>query len=243
MSKIVSLNSDKHSKLAVIASKRHSSAVNQHLMPLVPSEFGRAASCFPIVLTKNADTGQFVFSAMMGFQPGENLFVQEGRWDAPYEPLQIQRQPFFVGDDAGNKVICFDSESAALSDDAGEALFDSASLPSSYLETVQQILNQLISGEAQASEMLSELNNMQLITPFSLDIEFNDGSKQTVQGAYMVDEKKMSELDDQMVLRLYRSGVLALVQTLQNSMHQLPNLIARKNTMLETAKGWFEKPA
>jgi len=240
MSNIVSLNFDKHSTLKVLASRRHSTVVNQNLMPLVPSEFGRASTCFPIVVTKNADTGQFTFSAMMGFQAGENLFVREGCWDAAYEPLQIQRQPFFVGDDDGNKVICFDSDSAALSEDDGELLFKSASQPSEYLETVQQILQELMNGEVQSAELIAQLSDLELLTSVSLDIEFSDGSKQTVQGAYMIDGDKLAQLDDQTVLRLYRSGAIALVHNLQSSIHQLPNLIARKNKMLDTAKSWFE---
>lgn len=239
MSSIVSLNSDKHSHLQVQANLRHSSAVNQHLMPLVPSEFGRASSCFPIIVTKNEETGQFTFSAMMGFQPGENLFVREGQWDADYEPLQMQRQPFFVGDDGDSKVVCFDSESVALSSDVGEPLFNSASQPSDYLQTVQQILNELMTGETESKELVNQLSDLELLTPFSLDIEFNNGSKQAVKGAYMIDENKMAELNDQTVLRLYRSGVVDLIHKLQNSMHQLPNLIARKNKMLDTAKSWF----
>ncbi len=241
MSNIVSLNFDHHSTLQVQANLRHSSAINQHLMPLVPSEFGRASSCFPIVIVKSEDTGQFTFSAMMGFGPGENLFVREGLWDADYEPLQIQRQPFFVGDDNGNRVVCFDSDSAALSSDVGEPLFTSSSQPSDYLETVQQILNELVNGEQESRELASQLLDLDLLTPFSIDIEFNDASKQSVQGAYMLNESKMAELDDQTVLTLHRSGAMGLIHTLRCSMHQIPNLIARKNRMLEVAKSWFER--
>ena len=91
-----------------------------------------------------------------------------------------------------------------------------------------------------SEELLTQLSNLELLTPFSIDIEFNDKTKQTVQGAYMIDEKKMTELDDETVLRLYRSGVITQIHNLQSSMHQLPNLIARKNRMLDTAKSWFE---
>jgi hypothetical protein len=240
MNNIVSLNFEKHSQLQVQASLRYSSAINQHLMPLIPNEFGRASTCFPIVVTKNAETGQFLFSAMMGFQPGENLFVRENLWDADYEPLQIQRQPFFVGNDGDSNVICFDSESPTLNTEGGELLFDSASQPTDYLQTVQHILNELMNGQQASEKLVTQLTNLDLLTPFSIDIEFNDGTKQTVQGAYMIDEKKMAELDDETVLSLYRSGVITLIHNLQNSMHQLPNLIARKNRMLETAKSWFE---
>jgi len=239
MSNIVALNFDKHSHLKVRAEQRHSSAVNQHLMPLIPSEFGRAGTCFPIIVTKNMETGQFTFSAMIGFQSGENLFVREGSWDAGYEPLQMQRQPFFVGEDGGEKVICFDSDNVALSASEGEPLFNATSQPSDYLETVQSILNELINGESESARLMAQLTSLELLTPFSLDIEFNDGSKQTVQGAYMIDDSKLAQLDDQTVLRLYRSGTIALMHNLQTSMHQLPNLIARKNKMLDIAQSWF----
>jgi len=239
MSNIVSLNVDKHSHLKVQASLRHSNSIKQHLMPLVPSEFGRASTYFPIIVTKNEETGRFMFSAMLGFQPGENLFVREGQWDADYEPLQIQRQPFFVGDDGDSKLLCFDSESIVLNSGEGEPLFSSTSEPSKYLQTVQHILSELMSGESASLVLLETLVEFELLTPFSLDIEFNDKSKQTGQGAYMIDERKMLELDDETLLQLYRSGVIRHIHNLQNSMHQLPNLIARKNRMLDTAKSWF----
>lgn len=240
MSNIVSLNFDKHSHLKVQSALRHSSAINQHLMPVVPSEFGRVASCFPIVLTKNADTGQFVFSAMMGFEPGENLFVKQGVWDAGYEPLHIQRQPFFVGGDGDDRVLCFDAENAALSPENGEPLFTADSQPSDYLQTVQHILQQLIAGEDASAALIAALRTAELLTSFAFDIEFKDGSQQCLSGAYTIDEQKLAELDDPTIVSLQRSGHLALIHCLQGSMHQLPNLIVRKNVMLENAKSWFQ---
>ena len=47
-------------------------------MPVVVSEFPLLAVHYPILLSKDADTGAFYCGAMLGFDAGENLFLAEG---------------------------------------------------------------------------------------------------------------------------------------------------------------------
>ena len=51
---------------------------------------------YPILFSKDAQTGQFYCGAMLGFDEGENLFLEEWREREFYRPLNLQRGPFFA---------------------------------------------------------------------------------------------------------------------------------------------------
>ncbi len=52
-----------------------------HFVQVVVSEFAAAAACCPVLLTKDATTGDFYAGAMLGFKPGECLLpTTRGPW-------------------------------------------------------------------------------------------------------------------------------------------------------------------
>ena len=51
---------------------------------------------YPIFFSKDAETGQFYCGAMLGFDAGENLFLDEHRSGSMYRPLNLQRGPFLT---------------------------------------------------------------------------------------------------------------------------------------------------
>ena len=78
---------------------------------------------YPIVITKNADSGKFVCVCVFGFEQGENLFWKEGHWDGVYTPLNIARQPFFIGDDTSDTShhfsVCIDVDHDSFNEKNG----------------------------------------------------------------------------------------------------------------------------
>jgi len=64
---------------------------------VVPSEFRRVQNSFPILFRRDLESNLFSALALMGFEQGENLFFDEGRWDAPDRPLVLSIQPFLIG--------------------------------------------------------------------------------------------------------------------------------------------------
>ena len=63
----------------------------------VVSEFRKAAVQYPIVFAKNPETGRFAPYVLTGLAPEENLFWSGTELDAAYVPLNVRRQPFYVG--------------------------------------------------------------------------------------------------------------------------------------------------
>lgn len=135
MAQLMAIDNHHHKNLVVDPAKAELHGAELHLIPVVVGEFINLAVQYPIVLTKNGDTGEFMSVAMLGFQAHENLFWQDGQWQGIYLPLQIQRQPFFIANseadkssspksdsinepNAGEKeyIVCIDLESPMLTD-------------------------------------------------------------------------------------------------------------------------------
>ena len=96
MSNIVLLDSQSHRKLRVHAQPAAHYGDDQRFVAVVVNEFHALAMHYPILFSKDADTGQFYCGAMMGFDAGENLFLDEHRTLGLYRPLNLQRGPFLT---------------------------------------------------------------------------------------------------------------------------------------------------
>jgi hypothetical protein len=193
-----------------------------------------------LVLAKNGQTGQFVLAALTGFAPNENLLMQQGRWQGLYLPLQIQRQPFFVGKatpDADDYVVCIDMESPATGQNqplpaGAELLFLADGRETDFYRQAKQRLVQLLQGEQQRDALIEMLLQYQLLQPMSLDITFADQSTTRLNGLYSIDSDKLAALMPEQVVQLHQQGHLAAIYAILGSAAQIYGLIARKNQQL-----------
>ncbi|MFT4928024.1 MAG: hypothetical protein ACI8WB_004139 [Phenylobacterium sp.] len=245
MANLVALDNKRHLTTRVNPDKAELHGAGLHLVPVVLSEFTALALQYPIVLSKNEQSGQFVFSAMLGFESGENLFWQHEQWQGLYLPLQIRRQPFFVDSPAaqlGNNsntaeyIVCMDIDSPTICEStqaqAGVALFDENGQDSEYLHQAKANLSELLSGEAQNQLLLDKLEALDLLQAMSLEITFADQTSRQLKGLYTVDQQKLANLTDQQHLNLYHAGLLPAIYTFISSQGQIHALIDLKNKRL-----------
>ena len=131
--RLVELSRSEHGGLRIRADLAEASAATQHPVPIVASEFRKAAVQYPIVFAKNPETGRFGAYVLNGLGVEENLFWSGTELDVAYVPLNVRRQPFYVGTNDvpplgvpslaarspdGSNVLCIDLDSPCL-DDAG----------------------------------------------------------------------------------------------------------------------------
>lgn len=255
MTKLVALNKQAHRLLKVDTQKVEAEGADLNMVPVVLSEFRKLIVHYPIVFSKNANTGQFMCSALMGFEQGENLYWQNGAWQGVYIPLQITRQPFFLGQGdnkestpnadnaAENLIMCINEASPVISKDAGEALFDEQGSPTAYLQKQQASLSQLLQGEEQTATFVKAMLELNLLTAMTLDITFADKSSTKVNGLYTIDEDKLTKLSAQQLLDLQKADYLAAIYAIAHSTGQIYSLIDKKNQRLERAQDWFKTAA
>lgn len=232
MTKLVAIDNKNHRNLKVDASKAELHGAQVHLIPAVLPEFTNLAAQYPLVLTKNGDTGQFVCVAMLGFEANENLFWQDGQWQAIYLPLQIQRQPFFVGDADSEQVVCIDLDSPTLSSGEGETLFADDGTESEYFRQAKERLAHLLHGESVNQSFIEKIIELELLQPLSLEITFVNQTTRRLNGLYTIDKSKLAALAGEQVLALHQSGYLEAIYTMITSLGQIYALIDKKNKRL-----------
>ncbi len=136
--RLVELSRGEHAGLRIRADLVEASAASQHLIPIVVSEFRKAATQYPIVFAKHPETGRFAPYVLTGLGIEENLFWSGTELDVAYVPLNVRRQPFYVGMSDGSdapaaNVLCIDLDSPCLDGSGGNRIVNADGSDSSYL--------------------------------------------------------------------------------------------------------------
>lgn len=235
MSRLVALDNRVHRDLRVDQERVLAQGAQLHMVPVVLGEFPKLCVQYPIVLTKNADTGRFVCVCLFGFEKQENLFWRNGQWDAIYTPLQVLRQPFFVAAGApaqGEFVLCVDAENDSLRRDGGERIFDEQGNDTPYLQKTKAILAALLNGEEETQRFVDTLLALSLLQPMKFDIEYVNGQSRHVAGIYTVDEERMKSLAAEPLVELHARQYLGAIYTMIASVGHVYSLVNRKNVQL-----------
>ena len=227
MTQIATLNTEAHRSLRVDG--RPSAAWdNQRFAQVVIGEFAHLLVHYPILFAKDGATGRLHCGALLGYDEGENLFLEEwcaGRW---YRPLILQRAPFLPC----GKFLAIDLDHPRVGVEAGEPLFTDDGRPTPYLESVRQAIRYLHSGMRATELFITRLLELRLIEPIDLEVELDDGSRRDGIGLYTIDAGALAGLADATVVELHRRGYLRLIDFMIASLKQLPVLTSRKNARL-----------
>ncbi|MDG1493160.1 SapC family protein [Luminiphilus sp. nBUS_07] len=234
MSSIEKLNNVQHAQLRVIREFGADYGDNVMFVPVYPNEFRGLQSCYPLLFFKDAQSGDLHPIALLGFEEGENLFLQDGNWDAPYIPLMMQRGPLMIGfesKDGGDKptpVVAVDMAHAKVSTTEGEPLFSEHGGYSDYLDRLTAIMEAIHEGHALADTLSQTLVSLDLITSCDLEITLDTGAKHQLAGFYMINDEALLALDNTGLQRLSEQGLLAATFLMFASQSQLQSLIRRK---------------
>ncbi|HEY6452223.1 MAG TPA: SapC family protein [Steroidobacteraceae bacterium] len=224
MTNIVVLDSQSHRPLRVRAGASALHGDNQRFVPVIVGEFPLLAVHYPILFSKDMETGAFYCGAMLGFDVGENLFLDEGKGQDAYRPLNLQRGPFY----AAGSDLAIDLDSPRI-DAAGQPLFGEAGEPTPYLESIKALMRELRPGQARTKVFIDTLMRLKLIVPVTINASFDDGTSREVVDLYTIEREVLAGLPDAVVVDLFRRGYLQLIYLLIASLKQVPVLAQRKN--------------
>ena len=225
MSNVVLLDSQSHRKLRVHAQAAAHYGDNQRFVAVVVNEFHALAMHYPILFSKDADTGQFYCGAMLGFDTGENLFLDEHRSLSAYRPLNLQRGPFLT---AGSD-LAIDLDHPRVASSGDQQLFTEGGEPSSYLQSIMGLMRDLRPGLERTRVFIDTLLGLKLIEPMTISARFDDGTNREFTGLYTVNRSQLQELADAAVVDLFRRGYLQLIYLMLASLDQVSALAERKN--------------
>ena len=241
--RLVELSRGEHAGLRIRADLVEASAASQHLVPVVVSEFRKAATQYPIVFAKHPETGRFAPYVLNGLGLEENLFWSGTELDVAYVPLNVRRQPFYVGmsdasDVPDTNVLCIDLDSPCLDGSGANRIVDPDGSDSAYLKEILSILGELVAGKKATEQFIATVLSLDLLTPIMLDIVLDDGTPLQVAGLYGLDEDKFRQLDQREIPRLWSTGFIDLIYDVLIASGQIFKLIRLKNQRIALRRAW-----
>lgn len=232
----VAINNDAHKNVRVITRRGADFGENSHFVPVVADEVGNLVLDYPVFFLQDTQSGEFTLNAILGFESGENLFLDGDKWDATYLPVQVRRQPFMVGlQTEGNDqsksrgVLSLDMDSKRVSETEGEALFNEDGTGTPFLENMNGLISRLMAGIESTKAFIKALQEHDLIMATKLDVRFGDGTSKSFDGLHCVKEEKLRELSDETITEFYKKGYLQACFMIMASMGNVQKLIALKN--------------
>lgn len=200
---------------------------------IVSSEFRRVQADFPILFRREAGQERFFAVALLGFETGENLFLDGAGWDAGYRPLSLAIQPFLIGRPAngeGPGQVHVDLAHPRIAEGGdGVRLFDANGLATPFLEDIAGKLGELDDGYRESGAFFDALAEHDLLEPFTFEVTLDDGSLHSLVGFHIIDEARLRALDADALGTLHAAGHLMPIFMALASLSQLAELARRKN--------------
>ena len=229
------LNSDTHKNLKVDTRFDAEFGDDQSAVITFPTEFADIQRHYPILLQKDAKTGEFQAVTLLGLEANENLFLRDGHWQG-YVPAIVARGPFLIGfqekevdgEVRREPVIHIDLDDPRVNESEGEAVFLANGANSAYLERVATILKGIHEGLNYGRAMYAAFAELALIEPVNLDIKVDAENQFHLNNFYTVSAEKLAQLDGETLAKLNRAGFLEAAFLIKSSLANVKALIEAK---------------
>lgn len=229
MPNIALLNNIEHKDLRIIPGHRPGLGSEVAWVPTFADEFRSLQAHYPIIFRQLDDGANYEAIALLGFQQDENLFLEDGRWDAPLVPWMHERLPFYIGRNGDELMIQVDLDHPRISKTEGEPVFKQHGGNTEFLEKTSAMLSNIHNGVQANAGFLEALKRHDLLDAFVLDIEFDNGEKSRMGGFFTIHEERLGALDGAAIAELHAAGHLAPMYFALASLSHFRDLIDRKN--------------
>jgi len=231
MATLTALTSGAHGALKLKADSGVIYAQSSHMLPLRVTEVAQAIVDFPVMMSRMSN-GTMSLSALTSFEPGKNLFFSKGEWTSSFQPTAMKTYPVFLMKPENGSletVLGIDADSAALSKEEGQALFDKKGKPSLKIKQIKAQLMEDSINMVHTFQFFETLEKFNLIR--SVDVALNYGDDQTnrIRGLSMIHEDNLQSLSSESLTELRDRGYLAPIYAMLFSVFQLNALILRNN--------------
>lgn len=232
-SAIVPFDKKRHAGLGLRGERNYAWCAKLNACYLAAAEFGRAATDYPIVFTRDPRTDEMFPLAVMGLRDRENLFVDEqGRWREPhYIPAHYRCHPFCLaevtGQDDGSSrwLVCVQEDQ--LSAEAGEPLFDAQGEPAPAWEPIRKLLEVMEAARFGTRSVCRRLQTLGLLTAFDALAVPRQRESLRLKGMYRVDEQKLNDLPESELRTMLKSGELRAIYAHLVSLENFARLMER----------------
>lgn len=215
-----------------------------HIASIMVHEFSRASSIYPIVFLEDKDVDQFRPVVLTGLEAGENLFIQDDKWNASYIPAIIRRYPFALAqtNEEGRFTVCIDENSEFVNKEEGQELFNEDGEAGEVIERVKSYLSELQQMEMFTKEFCDYMKHNNMFTPLNMKVRVANEVK-NISGAYVINEERFNSLSDEKFLEMRTKKYIPVTYAHLSSLSQIERLISfkdKENGVIETLGEHFK---
>lgn len=199
------LDREEHKSLQFTDVQDYSFTQGLNSVPLVGIEFLKASRHLPILFIQD-DNEAFLPIALLSLdQDGNTQVNAEGLWRGGYVPAFIRRYPFALTE---NGRIFFDTKAPHFEGDKGCQLFKENGENTEELEAIIQFLGGYDLEQEQTLKYCQALKEKDLLVPQKLHMKFDEKPGLSLEGFYIIDEVRLSQLDKADITEWFRSNWL-----------------------------------
>jgi len=201
-----------------------------------PTEFAYVQREYPILFRKDPN-GDLQAVALLGLDKDENLFLDNGNWNARYVPAVQQRGPFLIGFHAKDidgqivrePMINVDLDNPRISQTEGEPVFLPHGGNSPYLDHANRMLQIILQGTDHAKPMFAAFEEAGLIEEMEVNIQLDENVAYKLPDFLTISQDRLAELDGAALERLNKLGYLHLAMLVVTSLGNVSALVDMKN--------------
>ena len=223
------LDKEKHKELKISPLDNLNFAKQTAFLPVVANEIALVGATFPVVFTAEENTSLVALVSLGGDSLGVN---DEGKWITGYVPSFLRKYPFSIAstkENADQKVILIDEDSALFSKSKGKALFKKDGEKS---ETLEHAISFLTSHEQQSTvtkNIIKEIAQSGILDAREISVGEGDEKKVLVNGFKVVDKEKLYKLSDDVLASWVRRGIITFIDAHIKSLENIQTLFKLTN--------------
>lgn len=211
------LNPETHARLGVKQIPQPFGFLREaHAVPVTVTEFGMAASAYPVIFVGE----DRVPVAVMGVRQGQNLYVTpEGHTEPDYYvPAFVRRYPFvFASDNQSDRLLLCVDRGAPMVSDTPEVPFFENGQPSKFTNDAIEFCKEFERQRRATTEFADLLKRFDLFEQKSVAFQPRDaqgnpvGEQQKIADYWAVSEDRLNALPDEQFIELKNNGAVGAI--------------------------------
>jgi hypothetical protein len=204
-------------------------AVNE--VTVFATEFESLSREYPIIFRRDR-AGAYRSTILLGFERGENLYLDGDRWSARSVPALLARGPFSIGlpadGQSGEPMIHIALDHPRISREEGQRIFLEHGGNAPYLEAITGVLRTIYAGSQIGPAMIAAFDEAGLFEQTTLQLDCDDGRRFNIPNVWTLSAQRFAALDGDALARLHSGDFLRCAVWVISSLGNVSALLDRK---------------
>lgn len=203
------LDAERHLKLGLKKDFNLDFTKTVNAVPINMIEMPQICHHYPIAFSPDENAAPV---AILGMRDGENLFVDEqGNWlPDTYIPAYIRRYPFIFSElpNSDQLTLCVDMDESIVNESSEQKFFGEDGKPSQLSQNALEFCKAYHAAAQQTQSFSKVIRECDLLVDRQAEITVQGNKKISFSGFKIIDEEKLSQMDDEKFLEWRRKGWL-----------------------------------